>query len=214
MGTANSPSFHEDALSASVRSVLRAVAPLASRQGFYLAGGTAVALHLGHRRSRDLDWFREAPLTQPLQLAEMLREHCSEVEVTHVEQGTLLVRVSGVRVSFFEYRYPLMRPPLLWEKYGFLLASLEDLACMKLLAIAQRGTKRDFVDLYALMQAVPLLEALRLYQQKYGVSDITHLLRALTYFEDADRERMPTMLQPIAWREVKRALRETIKQLT
>ncbi|CUU11081.1 hypothetical protein GBSOP10_109629 [Armatimonadetes bacterium GBS] len=62
MGTANSPSFHEDALSASVRSVLRAVAPLASRQGFYLAGGTAVALHMGHRRSQDLNWFRRGYL--------------------------------------------------------------------------------------------------------------------------------------------------------
>ncbi len=116
-------------------------------------------------------------------------------------------------MSFFEYRYPLVRPPLHWEQYGFLLASLEDLVCMKLLAIAQRGTKRDFVDLYALMQVVSLAEALRLYQQKYGVSDITHLLRALTYFEDADRERMPTMLQPLSWREVKRALTEALKQL-
>ncbi len=82
-------------LSVSVRSVLRAVAPLASQHGFYLAGDTAVALHRGHRRSKDLDWFRTSPLNNPLGLADRLREHLANLEVAHVEQGTLLVRAQG-----------------------------------------------------------------------------------------------------------------------
>ncbi len=213
MGTPHAPSLHETALSARVRSALRAVAPVARQHGFYLAGDTAVALYLGHRRSVDLDWFRAEPLPDPLRLAEAFKEHLTSAEAIQITEGTLALRVAGVRVSSFEYRYPLLRPPLHWSDYGCSLASLEDLACMKLLAIAQRGTKRDFIDLYALMSVIPLSEALALYQQKYGVSDTTHLLRALTYFDDADAERMPAMRQRIHWREVKRTLRAAVKQL-
>ncbi len=214
MGPTHASSFHESSLTARVRRALRAVAPFACHHGFYLAGGTAVALHLGHRRSIDLDWFRVEPLPDPLQLAHSLIDHLDSAAIIQVAEGTLALHVMGTRVSFFEYRYPLLRPLLFWADYHCWLASLEDLACMKLLAIAQRGTKRDFVDMYAISQIVPLSHAIELYKQKYGIQDITHLLRALTYFDDADRERMPALRQPMRWRQIKQALIAAVRQMT
>lgn len=214
MGTENPPSLYEETLTARVRSVLRQVAPLAHQQGFYLAGGTAVALYLGHRRSIDLDWFRQEPLNDPLQLGQWLIERGIPTDSFRIAKGTLYLQVSGVKVGFFEYRYPLLRPLFYWQDYCCTLASLEDLACMKLLAIAQRGAKRDFVDIYAISSVMPLSEMVELYKQKYGVSDIAHLLRALIYFDDADRECMPSLRWSLRWSQVKSTLTNAVKQLT
>jgi hypothetical protein len=98
---------------------------------------------------------------------------------------------SGVRVTFLEYRYPALEPPVEWPELQCLLASLNDLASMKLAAVAQRGAKKDFADIYALgLPHRPLPEMLRLYAQRYGVADTAHVLYALTYFDEADRERL------------------------
>ncbi len=214
MGTTNAPIFHEEVLTARMRSALRRLAPVAQQNGFYLAGGTAVALLLGHRRSVDLDWFCQEPLIDPALFGRSFTEQGMSVQIIQIAEGTLFMRVSGVRTSFFEYRYPLLRPPIYWQSYGCTLASLEDLACMKLLAVAQRGRKRDFVDIYAITRFIPLSEAVALYRQKYGMSDVVHLLRALTYFDDADGERMPPLRWDIRWDQIKRALTSAVKELT
>jgi hypothetical protein len=140
--------LHREALGRSQRSLLPRLAPLARQQGFYLAGGTALALQLGHRRSVDFDWFREDPIGDPLRLAADLRAAGLRFETDRVEKGTLHGRASGVRVSFLEYGYPLLKP--LREVEGLRLAALEDIAAMKLAAVAQRGSKKDFVDVFAL----------------------------------------------------------------
>jgi hypothetical protein len=140
--------LHREALGRSQRSLLPRLAPLARQHGFYLAGGTALALQLGHRRSVDFDWFREDPIDDPLRLAADVRAAGLRFETDRVEKGTLHGQASGVRVSFLEYGYPLLRP--LREVEGLRLAALEDIAAMKLAAVAQRGSKKDFVDVFAL----------------------------------------------------------------
>jgi hypothetical protein len=85
---------------------------------------------------------------------------------------------------------------------------------MKLSAIAQRGSKKDFVDIYALaLSRRPLREMLRLYQEKYNVKDIAPVLYGLAYFDDADRERMPTMLWKVDWRAIRRSIRVSLKEI-
>jgi len=146
--------LRREALGRQQRSLLPRLAPLARQHGFYLAGGTALALQIGHRRSVDFDWFREDPIDDPLRLA-----------------------------------------------------ALEDIAAMKLAAVAQRGSKKDFVDVFALGRRFGLGEMLAFYREKFGVEDVGHVLVALAYFDDADRERTPLLLQRQSWPDVKATIR-------
>lgn len=189
---------------------LTRLAPLMAERSFYLAGGTALALQIGHRRSVDLDWFSEAPLTNPLRFARELQDAGMPLRIERAERGTLHGTVFGVRVSFFEYRYPLLRPLLRPREPSLRTASPEDIACMKLAAVAQRGSRKDFVDLYALGRRMPLVRMLALYGRKYGVQDPGHLLYALSYFDDAERERMPKLLRPWDWASIKQTIQRWV----
>ncbi len=204
--------LHREALGRSQRSLLPRLAPLARQHGFYLAGGTALALQLGHRRSVDFDWFRQEPIDDPLRLAADLRAGDFRFETDRVERGTLHGRASGVRVSFLEYGYPLLRP--LREVEGLRLAALEDIAAMKLAAVAQRGSKKDFVDVFTLGRHFRLADMLAFYGKKYGVEDVGHVLVALAYFDDADRERTPLLLQRQSWPDVKATIRRWLAGAT
>lgn len=86
---------------------------------------------------------------------------------------------------------------------------------MKLSALAQRGSKKDFVDIYALgLKRCSLPDILRLYQQKYSIQDLGHVLYSLVYFDDADRERMPQMLWDTDWRAIKKAIQGWVRKMT
>ena len=162
--------FHPEAIEAAQKHALLSLGPFVTKHSFYLAGGTALALHFGHRLSVDFGWFTGRPMTEPLRLAQNLREENIDFTTAQVAPGTLYGEVGGVQVSFFEYRYPLVGPLNGWLEYEFSLASLDDLACMKLSAIAQRGARKDFVDLYVLgARHKPLPALLALYRQKYAI---------------------------------------------
>ena len=207
-------SFHPEAINKRQQEVLRRLGAVASELGFYLAGGTAAALHLGHRRSVYFDWFTGERLTDPLRLAQNLRDAGLAFETAQVARGTLHGTASDVQVSFLEYRYPLLELLVPWPDYACRLASLDDLACVKLAAIAQRGAKKDFIDLYALnLHHKPLPDLLALYRRKYATDDVAHLLYALAYFDDADRERMPLLLWNLDWQTIKRAIRDWVRDV-
>ncbi len=204
--------FHADVLDTQQREILPQLAPVMTQEGFYLGGGTAVALHLGHRHSQDFDWFTAGALGDPLALGARLQALGLPLVIEEVARATLHGRIGGVRVSFLQYDYPLLHSPLVWPTYGCVLAVLDDLACMKLVAIAQRGSRKDFVDLYALgVTGFSLEYMLDLYQRKYHIEDIGHLLYALVYFEDAEQEPSPSMIWDIEWAEVKAAIRNWVK---
>jgi len=201
--------LHLEAVSVDQRKALSGLAPLAEEAGFYLAGGTAVALLLGHRRSVDLDFFCTSSIESPLSLADTLRRQDVSFETVSMEKGTLHGSVSGVRTSFIEFRYPLLRPLLVCDETGSQLASLDDLGCMKLAALAQRGAKKDFLDVYAIgREHRPLLDFFDLYQEKFSIKDIAHLLYSLAYFDDAESEPMPEMIWKVDWPAVKETFRK------
>ena len=207
--------FHLNAITEDLQVVLRETGPFTSERGFYLGGGTALAIYLGHRVSVDLDWFTENPLTDPLIFAQELKNHGIPLVVSQVDRGTLHVTVRGISVSFLEYRYPLLAPANHWPEFDCLLASPDDITCMKLSAIAQRGSKRDFIDLYAILNSGNNLGKLfDLYKKRYEVEDIGHVLFGLAYFDDAERERMPRMLWDVEWETVRESIREWLKEYT
>ena len=185
-----------------------------TRDGFHLGGGTAVALHLGHRRSVDLDWFTTAALPDPLQHAARLRATGLALADVETQRGTLHATIDGVRVSLLEYLYPLLKEPEPLGDTGARIAALGDLSAMKLAAVAQRGTRRDFVDVHVLATRFrPLGDLLDLYRSKYGVADATHVLYGLSYFDDAEPEQMPDMLVAADWGAIKRDIRGWVKAL-
>jgi hypothetical protein len=185
------------------QSLLELLSRIPEARTFYMAGGTALALHLGHRRSRDFDFFRRQDFV-PQDLASALGG-ANRVEVLQEAAGTLTVRLHDVPTSFFRYDYPLLRP-LRESPWSLPLAEPDDIAAMKLSALAGRGSRKDFVDLYAYArQVAPLDQAFEWFRQKYrGVTvDPYHLLRSLSYFDDAEAEPMPEVLGEITWDAVK-----------
>ncbi len=119
--------------------VLKALGPRMAPRGFYLAGGTTLAIHYGHRISVDLDWFTSEPFEDGLLLAQALRNSGLDLEIEQVSLGTLHGSIQDVRVTFLQYQYPMLKSVLHWKDIDCDLAQIEDLACMKLSAIAQRG---------------------------------------------------------------------------
>lgn len=179
---------------------------------FYLAGGTSLALQLGHRISRDLDFFTRQEFN-----SEILAQRLQSLEKFKLERqswGTLLGSFREVKFSAFYYRYSLIAPLIFWE--GISVANQEDIAPMKLAAIAHRGTKRDFIDLFFMLKTKPLKEIFELYDKKYKNmrENFAHLFRSLTYFEDAEKDNMPEMLKPVSWEEVKKYLETETKKFS
>jgi hypothetical protein len=204
--------FHPKVLDPPHTAALERSGRLLTDRGFRLAGGTALALLLGHRKSVDFDWFSETEMGDSMRLAGDLRDHGLDLQVEQVSRGTVHGTVGGVRVSLFEFRYPALAPPIEWSEQGIELLSLDDIACMKLSAIAQRGARKDFVDLFALLDHHrPLAELIDLYRRKFEMEEIGHLLYSLTYFEDAERERMPKMLWSAGWATMRTEIEYRVK---
>ena len=168
---------------------------------FYLAGGTGLALHLGHRRSKDLDFFTEGPLDADLAIDRL--RGLKGLRVIEKSEGTLHANLGDTRVSFLRYPYPLLFAHELFHEVK--VADPRDIGCMKLSAIASRGTQRDFIDLYTVAQLYGLPPLVSWFEEKFREVNYSrvHLLKSLTYFEDAEREPMPDMLAPLSWEEVK-----------
>jgi len=181
----------------------------------YLAGGTAIALQLGHRISYDLDFFTPSQF----QLEEILYKlkTLKEFKLDRTAWGTILGSFSDCKFSIFYYPYPLVEKP---SRYlGLNVARAKDLAASKIGAISSRGTKRDFIDLYYLLQSGKvgnLEKCLTFYEKRFGNLSAMrfHILKSLTYFEDADQEKDPKMLvKDYSWREIKKYFSAEVKKL-
>ena len=196
------------------KKILQRLGPILTQQHFYLVGRTTIAINLGHRHSVDLDWFTGESIADPMLLAQNILDNGIPFITGQIERGTLHGTISGVRVSFLEYKYPLIKPLITWQKAACQLASLEDIASMKLSALTQRGSKKDFVDIYALgLRQFRLRDMLRFYQKKYSVEDIGHVLYGLSYFDDADKERLPKMFWDVDWKIIKKTIQGWVKDV-
>jgi hypothetical protein len=206
--------FHLEGLSGKQIEVMREAGSLLKERGFYLAGGTALSIYYGHRKSVDLDWFSQKPLGDALILAEWLRGSGLGFVTSQVAPGTLHGTIKGVRVTFLEFRYPFLESLVEWKSIGISLVGLDDLACMKLSAIAQRGQRKDFCDIYFLgLKHRSLHEILKLYRRKFKVKDISPVLYGLSYFDDAEEEPMPRLLSQVQWRTIKKTIQGWVREL-
>lgn len=205
--------LHWEALEPEAREAFGIVSRALAGGAYYLAGGTALALMEGHRVSVDLDVFTER-MRNAEDVLSLLRRSTPELSVTSVGAGTLYVDVLGVQVSVIEYDYPLLGPTVLSDSDHLALAGRDDIAAMKLSAIASRGSRKDFVDLWVLTtRHRPLAEYLALYQEKFEARDVGHVIRSLIHFDDAEREPPLRLLIDIDWEELKTDFKRRVEDL-
>ncbi|MDO8638353.1 MAG: nucleotidyl transferase AbiEii/AbiGii toxin family protein [Candidatus Daviesbacteria bacterium] len=181
---------------------LKLVSKIDIIQKSHLAGGTALTLHLGHRISVDLDFFTEEIFDENIIENDLKR--LSDFKEDGKAWRTIWGIVSNTKFSLFYYQYPLIKKPFEFE--GVKILSMEDIAAMKIHALEDRGTKRDFIDLYFLAKEFSMEQMLQFYDQKYGTLEehFYSIIRSLDYFEDAKVDKMPKMMEKVSWEEVKK----------
>jgi len=184
-----------------------------NKYNFYLAGGTALALYLGHRTSLDYDFYTKKEFDSQ-KLIEEIKEKFKKLENISVEKNTLLIDINKVHFSFFHYQYKLLAKHQSFKTIK--LASLKDIAAMKIIAIVQRGTKRDFIDIYFLLKKFSLKEIISWTLEKYTGYNQTHILKALIYFKDAENEKYKRLIKvfdkSVTWKKVKKNLLQIVKK--
>lgn len=177
---------------------------------FNLAGGTALAMYLGHRHSEDLDLFTHEPFDNA-KLKVFLEERYG-FRTGYMERNTLKGDIAGVKIDCITHAYPYIRPP--HEENGVRLYHLADIIAMKLSAIADNGSRlKDFIDIGFLSTRYPLVEMLRFYQHKYPESNVIRPFKALTYFGDIDFDEDVVMLNgDFDWSMVEKRLLDMTKE--
>ena len=202
--------MHQEILDTNRLAALPAIAQ--SGQGFYLAGGTALALQLGHRDSIDFDFFR-AESFAPEELFQHVSSSCVQYEVSKLQEetDTLTVLLDGeIQLSFFSYPYPVLQPPTVWQDLA--IASVVDIAAMKLSAITSRATFKDYVDLCLILKTHSLSELLAACKEKFPNLNQTLVLKSLVYFADMTDE--PVLFMPgheMSMEAVKTFLEQTVR---
>jgi len=204
--------MHPKVLGADGWRMVRTLVRAGRTEGWVLAGGTGLALQLGHRISQDLDFFRASPFA-PAELAAGLAG-LGRVLVQGRSAGTLHVTLDGLRVSFLAAEAPLLFAGTPYR--GLALADPRDIAVMKVIAIGGRGSRKDFVDLFFYLRGGGSLEGIfALIRRRFAGVDYNdyHLLRSLVFFEDAETEPMPRMIRGAAWAGIKSAIVTEVKRL-
>ena len=188
--------------------LLKAISAQPEVQETRLVGGTALALQYGHRQSVDLDFFGCLPEDKDTLIDAVKR--IGEVMVFNQSKNILQMVVNQVKVDLVDYsRYPWIDEPVKGD--GFVLASDKDIAAMKVNAIIGRGTRKDFIDLYALLQHYSLPEIMDFYRKKYPEFSEYRALLSMTYFEDAEMQDMPLMLIDTPWETMKKTIIKAVE---
>ncbi len=200
--------MHQEAIDEQTKRVWDKIAKTGIVGHFYLAGGTALAVQFGHRKSIDLDFFSP----EDFSTADLKRQlsQIGEIVLLGEADGTLHATIDHVMVSFFYYNYDLLFPPVKFD--GLMLADERDIAAMKLDAISSRGSRKDFIDIYELLKKYTLTELIDFFEKKYtGIKyNMLHILKSLIYFDDADGEPPPVMLRDVNWDNIKQNISQAV----
>lgn len=181
---------------------------------FYLAGGTSLALQIGHRDSIDFDFFSKQDIDTKKLFEELREIFASHIILkTQEEKNTLTIVIdNSVKISFFTYKYPLIRNTINDEHIT--LASIEDIACMKLTAITGRATNKDYIDLYFILKQFSLEDILNFAREKFPEIDTNLLVKSLVYFEDILEEKiLYKNNKEVSFDVVKKQLQDEVKKL-
>jgi len=203
--------LHFETIGPTTLELLRRIQAMPVFANTRLVGGTSLALQFGHRISIDLDLFGSWP--EGTNLLEMLKTVGKVRKSSGSASGRLqFFYVDGVKVDCVTYdAYPWIDQPI--EEAEVRLAGIRDIAAMKINAITNRGTRKDFVDLAFLLDRFELNEIFAWYAEKYPEANIALALRSLTYFVDAETMPMPRMLLPFDWEKAKDKIRSAVRTM-
>ena len=190
--------------------LLETICAIPELSGFNLAGGTALALRIGHRISVDLDFFGDKNFSTEEILDLMAGE--KPISIISQHKNILILNVQNVKVDFVSYQYPLIAKPIVEGVIRMLATS--DIAAMKLAAIAGRGRKRDFYNLYFMLKEFSMKQMIDFYNQKFHDGSEMMVARSLTFFDDADTDEIPRMFATtVSWEEIKMTRLKEVKNL-
>ena len=175
-----------------------------SLNGFFLVGGTALSLQIGHRKSIDLDFFS----TEEFDTDEIVSQLKPDLIVQDSKRILQLV-VDEIRVDIVNLPYPLIDKLIVED--GLRLASIKDIVAMKLKAIVSRGSKKDFYDVYFLLNHFSVEVMVNLFKEKYKDHEVFTVYKSLVYFEDADLEPEPILFEKLDWETVKNEISKEVK---
>ena len=192
--------LHYETVEPQTLELLKKLQGLPSLRNTRLVGGTSLALQIGHRKSVDLDFFGEISVDNGT-LTDELKE-LGNLVVLKSSSRIHIYLLNNITVDIIDYSYPWLEESLYRDNLN--LGGLQDIAAMKLAAITGRGTKKDFIDLYYLSQRYTLSEMLSFYERKYPDGTAFMVLKSLSYFDDAEHEPSPFMLEKVDWSDVKK----------
>ncbi|MCK9451395.1 MAG: nucleotidyl transferase AbiEii/AbiGii toxin family protein [Bacteroidales bacterium] len=199
--------LHLSTIDTSTLELLKVLMKQPAFSGLRLAGGTALALQIGHRKSIDIDLFGTIDFDS-LNIQELFAEFNAVKTIKRSKNINIFI-INDVKVDFVNYSYPWLSESLVEDNIR--MAAIKDIAAMKLAAITGRGSKKDFVDLYFLLQHFSLRSLMTMYSAKYPDGSAFLVLKSLTYFEDAENEGDLNMLINTSWRKIKQKLQQEVK---
>lgn len=188
--------------------ILKGIMSLPLFNEMRLVGGTSLALQLEHRKSVDLDFFGKLVSTNE-EVKDCLRQ-LGQLTVIKENDNIKIYMIDGIKIDFVNYCYNWIDECI--QINGIRLASMKDIAAMKVNAVEGRGTKKDFIDIYFLLQNFTLQEILDFYAQKYPENSFFRALMSLIYFDDAESQIPPEMYSAITWEEMKIAIQKAVKE--
>lgn len=204
--------LHIEAVKPATLGLLNEIVLFPELNNFYLVGGTALALQIGHRLSIDLDFFTNYDFDIEI-IEELLQNKYQNCKtLVKVANSTLIMSINEIKVDFIKYRYPIIDEILVHENIK--MFGKKDIAAMKLSAISQRGEKKDFYDLYYLLNDYSFNEMLLFFSMKYKQTELIHIIKSITYFDDADTSFEVQSLKSLNWDKVKNKISTEARKIS
>jgi predicted nucleotidyltransferase component of viral defense system len=205
--------LHLETVSSSTLGLLKNLQSIKQLSGMRLVGGTSLALQKGHRISEDLDLFGFNIKEDNVSVLAALKAEGLKIDIRKQTSNMLIMMIENVKVDMVNYPYPWIDKAI--SESEITLAGKKDIAAMKLSAITNRGTKKDFVDLFYLLNDFTLSEMIGFYNHKYPDASLFMLLKSLNFFDDAEENEMPTMLDnSFTWEQMKTKIeKEVLEQI-
>lgn len=194
--------LHYEAIDNISLALLKQLLSIPYFSNLYLAGGTSLALQIGHRKSDDLDLFGIID-TDDITLSQTLSS-LGTIQLIKRTPNIHIFIINGIKVDIINYNYPWINAFVSEDQLR--LAGKKDIAAMKLAAITGRGSRKDFIDLHFLLQEFNLREMLSFYSEKYIEGSTFLVLKSPTYFDDAETDPQPFMLKKADWKQIKRSI--------
>jgi hypothetical protein len=201
--------LHYNTITAETLELLKKLQAVPAFSKLRLVGGTALALQIGHRNSIDIDLFGKLSIDE-IALNETLSNIGKLIQLKK-SKNINIYSLNNIKLDIVNYPYQWIGQPIKTDT--LLLAGLKDIAAMKLAAITSRGTKKDFIDVFFLLNRFSLPEMLDFYEKKYHDGSVFLVLKSLTYFEDADQDEAPKMYVEYDWEKTKSKIINEISKL-